>query len=70
MNGLKKKDMQKIIKISGIRKTIKNIWNVSKIHPNKFLGNVDSMEIMKYEHQSSPFLFLKKNIGVYTIIVS
>lgn len=68
--GLKKKELQKIVRLTGIRKTIKNIWNANRYNPHHLLGTLDLMYLKKFDHYNQSLLYLERNIGIYSIVIS
>jgi len=68
INGLKHKELEKIVRLSGVRRSIKNMWNISKHNPDHLLGSLDLMYTRTYQQQS--LIFLERNVGLYTIVVS
>jgi hypothetical protein len=70
LNGLKKKELAKICTIAGIRNRIKNIWNVGKYQGNKYIGYLDRIRIKKIGKNEDPFIYLEKNVGIFTLLLS
>lgn len=68
--GLKKQDIQKIVHISGMRSTIKNVWTVERYKPSRVVGSIDLMHIRKFDKNCEPIIYFEKNIGVYTLLIS
>jgi hypothetical protein len=70
ISGLKKKDIAKIVQITGIRSTIKNVWTIDKYKPSHLVGTVDLMHTKKFDRNEEPIIYFEKNIGMYSILVS
>lgn len=45
ISGLKKKDMQRIVNLAGVRNTVKNIWAIDRHQPGHLVGALDLMHI-------------------------
>jgi hypothetical protein len=70
ISGLKKKDMQRIVQLTGIRSTIKNIWTMERYRPAHLIGSLDLMHIKSFEQNPDPIVYFEKNIGIYSLLVS
>jgi hypothetical protein len=68
ISGLKRKQLEKVVRLSGVRRTIKNVWHMAKHRPAHLLGSFDAMHTRTYQHQS--LIFLERNVGICSILVS
>lgn len=48
ISGLKKKDMQRIVHLAGVRNTVKNIWAIDRYRPAHLVGSLDLMHIRSF----------------------
>ena len=70
LSGFKKKELAKICAVAGIRNRIKNIWNIGKYQSNKFIGYLDRIRIKKIDKNEDPLIYLEKNVGIFTLVLS
>ena len=68
ISKVKKKELEEIMRITGIRKTVKKFWMIEKYKSRNILGICDRIYFKEYRRGQS-LMFLLKDVGIRSILL-